>query len=197
MPDTPSSAGPPGDSQSIVSGAGTSDAAVAAATGRPWAEWFELLDAAGAEAWAHPQIARWLQDEQGVPAWWSQSVTVGFEQARGRRLPGQRADGSFEVSASKTLPLEQEAALDAVIRAVSESLGQAPVSERRTANYLTARWKLRQGAILASANPTKVGRTSVTLTHQRLPDAAAVGPAKAAMAAWLRAAASGPASGLD
>ena len=128
MPDTPTGAGPPGDSQPIGASAGTSDEAVAAATGRPWAEWFELLDA--------------------------------------------------------------------VIRAVSESLGRAPASESRTANYVTARWKLGQGSLLATANPTKAGRTSVTLTHQRLPDAAAVGPAKAAMAAWLRAVSSGPARGL-
>lgn len=190
MSDTPAS--------DTVSGAGASGEALTAATGRTWSEWFELLDAAGAEAWTHPQIARWLQGEQGVPGWWSQAVTVGFEQARGRRAPGQRADGSFEVSASKTFPLEQLAALDAVIAAVTAGLGRSPARESRTARYPTARWKLAEGgSLLATASPTKAGRTSVSLTRQGLADAAALGPAKAAMAGWLGAASSGPAHGLD
>ena len=181
-----------------VSGTGTSDEAMTAATGRPWSEWFELLDAAGAEAWTHPRIARWLHDEQGVPGWWSQAVTVGFEQARGLRMPGQRADGSFEVSASKTFPLEQLAALDAASAAVTAGLGQSPTSESRTARYPTARWKLAEGgSLLATANPTKAGRTSVSLTRQGLADAAALAPAKAALAEWLGAASSGAEHGLD
>ena len=185
------------DRPDTVAAAGMSDAAMTAATGKPGAQWFELLDAAGAAEWTHPQIARWLHDEQGVPGWWSQAVTVGFEQARGRRLPGQRADGTFEVSASKTFPLEPESALDAVIGAVSASLGR-PASESRTARYLTARWKLpANGSLLATANPANAGRTSVSLTHQRLADAAAVAPAKAAMQLWLAAASSGAARGLD
>lgn len=188
----------PDTSGETVSGAGTSDEAMTAATGRPWSEWFELLDAAGAEAWTHPRIARWLHDEQGVPGWWSQAVTVGFEQARGRRMPGQRADGSFEVSASRTFPLEQQAALDTVIAAVTTGLGQAPTSESRAARYPTARWKLAQGgSLLATANPAKAGRTSVSLTRQGLADAAALAPAKAAMAEWLGASSSGAERGLD
>ena len=95
-------------------------------------------------------------------------------------MPGQRADGSFEVSASKTFPLEQRAALDGVVAAVTAGLGQAPTSESRTARYATARWKLGQGgSLLATANPTKAGRTSVSLTRQGVPDAAALGPAMA------------------
>lgn len=192
MSDSPDSPDRPGS----VAAAGMSDEAMAAATGKAGADWFELLDAAGAAEWTHPQIARWLHDEQGVPGWWSQAVTVGFEQARGRRAPGQRADGTFEVSASKTFPLEQEAALDAVIGAVSASLGR-PASESRAARYQTARWALPQNvSLLATANPTNAGRTSVSLTHQRLADAAALAPAKATMQQWLATASSGAARGL-
>ena len=165
--------------------------ALQAATGRGWDEWFALLDAAGAAEWTHPQIVRWLTDEHAVPAWWCQGVTVGFEQARGLRLPGQRADGSFEVSASKTLPLGQQDALTVVIEAVSLGLGTAPQSESRAVNYLTARWALNgRETLLATANPAKAGRTSVSLAHQRLADSADVAPAKAALQGWLAAAAS-------
>lgn len=165
---------------------GVSDDALSNATGKPWAAWFTLLDAAGAAGWTHPRIAGWVHDEHGVPAWWCQMVAAGFEQARGLRQPGQRADGTFEVSTAKTYPLEQQAALDAIIGAVSAGLGGPPASESRNVTFITARWKLGQrGVILATANPTKAGKTSVSLTHQRLADAAHVAPAKAAMQAWL------------
>ncbi len=170
---------------------GLSDEALVKATGKPWASWFELLDAAGAKGWKHPEIARWLHEEHGVPNWWSQSVTVGFEQERGLRVPGQLADGSFEASVSKTYPLEQHAALDAIIRAVSAGLGQDPTSQSRDTKYFTARWKVgEREVILATVNPTSAGKTSVSLAQQRMADAAHIAPAKAAMSTWLAAASS-------
>lgn len=170
---------------------GLGNEALNTATGRGWDDWFTLLAAAGAADWTHPQIVRWLAEEHGVPAWWCHSVTVGFEQARGLRLPGQRQDGSFEVSSSKTLPLNQQEALTVVIEAVSLGLRTTPQSESRAVNYLTAQWALDgRETLLATANPAKGGRTSVSLAHQRLADSADVAPAKAALQAWLVAAAS-------
>ena len=79
-----------------------SDEALTNATGHDWRHWFGLMDDWGATAHTHTEMARWLVDEHGVPGWWSQSITVGYEQARGLRVPGQHADG-FSVSASKTV----------------------------------------------------------------------------------------------
>ncbi|MFC5929611.1 hypothetical protein D6T64_17420 [Cryobacterium melibiosiphilum] len=186
---------------------GISDEALIAATGRSRDDWFALLDEQGMAgapahgrwpskpAWPHPQIARWLHDEHGVDAWWCQGITVGYEQARGLRRPGQRADGTFEVSASKTFALEQTQALDVVVAVLTASLG-APSSRSSTAAYATARWPLpgqigateSGGSLLATANPTKNGRTSVTLTNQRLADPGALAPVKIALTAWLAAA---------
>ena len=73
------------------------------ATGRPREEWHELLDAAGATNWTHRDIAAWLVAEHGVEGWWAQGLTVGYEQARGMRVPGQRPDGTFDANASKTI----------------------------------------------------------------------------------------------
>jgi hypothetical protein len=169
---------------------GMSDDALEKATGRPWGGWFELLDEAGATGWKHPAIAAWLHDEHGVPAWWCQMVAVGFEQARGMRQPGQRADGTFDVSASKSLPLDQQAALDAVITAVSAALGTPPHRQSRNVKFITARWELGEREfLLATASPASGGKTSVSLTHQRMPLAERVAPAKAAMQVWLAAAA--------
>jgi hypothetical protein len=167
---------------------GMSDDALAGATGKGWVEWFALLDATGATSWTHPQIAAWLSTEHRVPSWWCQMVTVGYEQARGMRLPGQRADGTFEVSASATLPVDQQAALDAVVAVVTDALG-APTSESREAKYATARWKLEgREVLLATSNPANGGKTSVSLTHQRMSMPEQVAPAKAAMVLWLAAA---------
>lgn len=169
---------------------GMGNGALVAATGRTWVEWFDLLDAAGAAEWTHPQIAAWLGDAHDVPPWWRQSVTVGFEQERGMRLPGQRADGTFEVGASKTMPGDQSVVLEAVIDAVSGGIGARPSSTSRQIAYPTARWNLAGGDfVLARANPSKSGKTSVSLTHARMADSAAVAPAKTAMQAWLASAA--------
>lgn len=42
--------------------------------------------------------------------WWAQGITVAYEQHIGRRVPGQRADGTFEVSVSKTYNCTMDAA---------------------------------------------------------------------------------------
>ncbi|MGC5629672.1 DUF4287 domain-containing protein [Georgenia sp. Z1344] len=80
-----------------------SDEKVREATGRPREEWFALLDAEDAATWDHTRIATWLREEHDVDGWWAQGVTVAYEQARGLREPGQRRDGGWEASASKTL----------------------------------------------------------------------------------------------
>jgi len=82
--------------------AGVSDAAVKKATGKGWQEWLALLDNAGAAGMAHKDIALYLYEKQGVPDWWCQMLTVGYEQARGRREKHQMGD-SYEVSRSKTI----------------------------------------------------------------------------------------------
>lgn len=76
---------------------------LSAATGRDWEGWFAVLDSWGAADRTHPEIAAHLVEEHGVDGWWAQSVTVGYERARGRRATGQRADGTFTASASKTV----------------------------------------------------------------------------------------------
>ncbi len=78
------------------------DTALKAKTGKTWAEWFKILDAAGARQMGHREIADYLYKKQGVPGWWAQMVTVGYKQARGIREKHQKPDG-YEVSANKTL----------------------------------------------------------------------------------------------
>lgn len=82
--------------------AGIGDQAVLEKTGRTWGEWIKLLDKAGAASMSHKDIARYLYQVERVPEWWSQMVTVGYEQARGLRKVHETARG-FQISGSKTI----------------------------------------------------------------------------------------------
>jgi uncharacterized protein YndB with AHSA1/START domain len=59
--------------------------AVSNATGKGWREWFAILDQAGAAGLPHPDISRFLREDQGLSIWWSRMVAVGYEQTLGRR----------------------------------------------------------------------------------------------------------------
>jgi hypothetical protein len=81
-----------------------SDEAVKGKTGRDWADWFEVLDAAGAQQMSHKEIVAHLREHHPVELWWEQTITVTYEQARGLRQKHQTTEG-YQVSASKTLPI--------------------------------------------------------------------------------------------
>jgi hypothetical protein len=79
-----------------------SDEAVSAKTGKVWKEWFSLLDKAGAQKLTHRQIAELLSSKHGVPPWWSQMVTVTYEQAKGLREKHEKPEG-YQISVSRTV----------------------------------------------------------------------------------------------
>lgn len=82
--------------------AGISDAAVQKATGKTWKEWLAILDRAGARRRAHRDIAAYVYKTHKISGWWSQMVTVGYEQARGRRAKQEKPEG-YSIGRSVTL----------------------------------------------------------------------------------------------
>jgi hypothetical protein len=82
--------------------AGISDEAVVERTGKGWRHWFAVLDRAGGKVLGHTKSADLLNERHGVSGWWSQMITVAWEQARGLRVKHQTPSG-FEVSVSRTL----------------------------------------------------------------------------------------------
>jgi len=82
--------------------AGMSDAVIKAKTGCTWERWVWALDRVNAHTWPHREIAGYVRKKYQVPNWWTQTVTVGYERIKGLRVIGQRRDGGFEVSKSKT-----------------------------------------------------------------------------------------------
>jgi uncharacterized protein YndB with AHSA1/START domain len=82
--------------------AGVSDAAIKAETGCTWERWVRALDHHKADTWTHREVAAFVQKKYKVSDWWSQTVTVGYERIKGKRAIGQRMNGSFEATKSRT-----------------------------------------------------------------------------------------------
>lgn len=80
-----------------------SDESVKERTGKVWAEWFKILDKAGAKKWVHKDIAKYLSEKRNVGPWWSQMVSVVYEHERGIRQKFQKCDGEFSASGSRTI----------------------------------------------------------------------------------------------
>lgn len=146
---------------------------LAEATGRDWDEWLELLDQAGAIKRTHTEIARWLTDEQKVPGWWAQSITVGYERARGLREPGQRADG-WSVTASKTVEVPVERLFEAFERESvrDQWLPDAKLKLRTATAPVSARYDWGDGStrLIVRFEKLAARRSRVALEHEKLPD---------------------------
>jgi hypothetical protein len=150
------------------------DERVLEATGRGWRAWFEQLDEWGAAARSHTEMARWLREDQGVDGWYAQSITVGYERARGLRAPGQRPDG-FAVGATRTIavPVERlfEAFTDEPLR--ERWLPGAELSVRTATAPRTARYDWEDGAtrVIVGFEAAGDAKSRIALSHERLPDA--------------------------
>jgi hypothetical protein len=161
----------------------TSEEAVLSATGRSYPAWFALLDAWGATARRHSEVAAWLADEHGVAPWWRQSVTVAYERARGLRAVHQMTDG-FSVAVTRTVAAEADAALaaftDPAIR--SSWLGDVNVTQRRTTAAGSARfdWADPPSRLVVFVGSKGPGRSTVSVSHERLPDGDTAAREKAA-----------------
>jgi hypothetical protein len=151
-----------------------SDEVIRRRTGRGWEEWFDLLDDSGAVAKPHAEIARWLASEHGIDGWSSQSVTVSYERARGRRAVGEHADG-FAITAQKTVAVPVERLYDAF---VDEGLRErwlpgADLRERTATKPKSVRFDWGDGRtrVVVGFEPKGERKSVVALEHARLPDA--------------------------
>jgi len=79
-----------------------SDESVKKATGKTWSEWFSILNKAGAKKMEHKTVAELLNKRYGLSLWWSQMVTVQFEQEIKGRKKHETATG-YQISKSITL----------------------------------------------------------------------------------------------
>ena len=150
-----------------------SDDAVQAKTGRVWDEWFTLLDAEGAAALAHRKIAIHLRERHGLSGWWSQTVTVAYEQARGRRELHQTSRG-YQVGVSKTVPVNVNALFTAWEDDASRRqwLGVEPITIRRATRPKSMRitWSDDQTNVDVSFWDKGPAKSTVQVQHSKLAD---------------------------
>jgi len=79
-----------------------SDDAVNKSTGKIWKEWYSILNKAGAKKMEHKDIAKLLYNKYDLSGWWSQMVTVQYEQEIKKRKKHEKKDG-YQISKSITL----------------------------------------------------------------------------------------------
>lgn len=160
-------------------------AGIAAATGRAWDDWVDLLDAAGAREMGHTEIAR--QTLELMPEaverreWWAQGTAIAYEQHTGLRVPGQSCDGDFQTAVSKTVPGDMDRALAAWRELVGgrEEFGGVPLDGPATTSS-TEKWRywrvpLADGTrVSVNISGKPGGKASVSVNHTKLDSAEAI-----------------------
>lgn len=166
---------------------GVSDAAVTKATGKGWDHWLGVLDAFDVKKNGHKAAAAHLHERHGVDEWWSQMVTVGYEQKRGLRAPRQKSDG-FSASASRTIAAGISRVLDGfedkgladrwLPKGVTvHKVTRPPMKDSRPTKAGSVRMTWIDGArtlsVWISDKSGKDGtpKTAVQVQHDKLPDA--------------------------
>jgi len=170
--------------------AGISSAAVAARTGRTWDEWFAELDRTGGRDLDHREIARLLAGRHGLGAWWSQMVTVGYEQACLGRARHQTPAG-FEVTASKTVAVPVGRLYRAWVdgRTRRRWLPESGFEVRKATpdRYLRITWVDGKTHVDANFYVKGEARSQISVQHRKLADPEAAAAAKAMWAERLAA----------
>lgn len=151
--------------------AGMSDAAIKTKTGCTWARWVAALDYKQAYTWSHREIAAYVHEKYKVSDWWSQTVTVGYERIKGLREMGQRRNGSYEATRSRTFPVPlaklYRAFSDARIR--SQWLPDAKLTIRKATpeKYLRIAWE-DGTSVQVGLTPKGEAKASAAVTHLKL-----------------------------
>ena len=101
--------------------------------------------------------------------WWAQATAVAYEQYVGRRVPGQRPDGTFQTSVSRSTSLGMEALIQAWtdFAAADQDVLDRITGDVRvsgTAKRITWRAKGRDGtAYMVISEPKKDGTASLVV----------------------------------
>jgi hypothetical protein len=160
---------------------GISSEAVKAKTGKSWDDWLKTLDKEGAKKLSHKEIAALVHSRYNVGGWWSQMITVGYEQARGLREVHQKTDGfSANVSRTFNAPLETlyESWSDAKKR--KRWIGDGTMTVRKATENKSIRITWSDGTNLdVNFYPKGDAKSQVSLECSKLPDAASVQSRKA------------------
>jgi hypothetical protein len=170
-----------------VSDPETSNERVIEATGRGWDQWCSIIDAELGPGTVHSTIAAHLVEHHGVDRWWAQTVTVGYERIKGLRLKHQMADGTFTAGRSRTVAIDGEL-LRKMLLAEREELFPGFETELRSKpESKSIRIAIGPGTAEIALEPTRDGRTRVTVAHAKLPTSIEVAAWREYWSGWLAA----------
>ena len=153
--------------------AGMSDASVKQKTGCGWERWVRSLDARGADKRQHREIVALVNGYGKTDDWWSQMVAVGYERIKGLRARGQRRDGSYEATKSRTFNVPVATLFDAWADATIRRrwLTGATVKVRTTTAPKSMRLGWNDFSIVAVGFVAKgASKSMVALAHTKVPD---------------------------
>jgi hypothetical protein len=150
------------------------------ATNRTWDEWLAFMDRIGAKDLDHKAIALQVYEELDGTieqlGWWTQAVTVAYEQYIGRRIPGQRPDGTFQTSVSRSTPLGMQELMDrwaefaAGDEVVQDVVADGDLRVSGTDRRISWRTKAKDGSsVVVISEPKKNGTASLVVQHMGLP----------------------------
>ena len=153
--------------------AGVSDEAVKEKTGCTWKRWVHALDHYGAEQMSHRDIATLVRTKYKIDGWWSQAVTVGYERIKGLRARGQRRDGTYEATKSRTFDVPVTTLFETWADAsfLRRWMNGATVKVRAATTPKSMRldWSDRSIVVVGFTAKGK-SRSSVAVQHTKLPD---------------------------
>jgi hypothetical protein len=157
---------------------GISDAAVKKATGCDWKSWIWHLDQAGCAEKSHKEIAVIVSKSwPKVGDWWTQMVTVGYEQAKGLRAKNQVKD-SWRVSSSKTVGVPVKSLFaawnDAKKRAAWLKDHRFTVRKATAPKSMRITWVDGKSSVEANFYAKGAKKSMVALQHDKLTSAADV-----------------------
>lgn len=171
----------PTKSNAVHKAGGISSQAVEKATGKSWDQWFKLIDRAGGRTMEHKAIAKLVHEKHGLSGWWSQMVTVGYEQACLGREKHAKQDG-YAVSVSRTIDVP----LSRLYRAWSDKrlrrrwLPEGDFEIRRATKEKSLRITWIDGVTHVDVNfyGKGNGKSQVTVQHKKLADRKSVDKVK-------------------
>jgi uncharacterized protein YndB with AHSA1/START domain len=150
-----------------------SDDVIKAKTGCDWERWVRALDYHGAEKMSHRDIAALVKKTYKAGDWWSQTVTVGYERIKGLRARGQRRDGTYEASKSRTFDVPVKTLFEAWADDATRRrwLDGAAVRIRTATAPKSMRIDWNDNSIIAVGfTPKGNTKSSVAVQHTKLAD---------------------------
>ncbi len=152
---------------------------IAKATGKPWEQWMDEIEAAGGRTMTHTELARKLYDELDGTidnhGWWAQGITVAYEQHIGKRVPGQLANGLFEITVSRTVAQPRDHYFPQVVswfESQPDLRGEQYLKPRSSETPRRSTWRcdFADGSKFSATVEASGDKSKLILAHTALPD---------------------------